>query len=545
MTNASQYLLLACFAIPVIGAGVLAILRARLSGEARGGRLCLIWLAVTLALLVLTGVRISDVAVVPFWGDLYGRAASLSFAFDSLSFSFALVLTGGLLVVSAMEKSLRSPVVLLAAAAGIAAASAASLPTLCLAWALVDVILFYEDAQRASRSSAQRAPRVLFARTLSTIALIAGTYLLIEEQGTVRIALLTLSPLAKGLLMAAALLRVAPYPLPRGAGRSSLRDLVATTTGGYLWLRVMSLSPGRVPGVSWLIPLGGTVLLITGALSALSLDREAGRPHALAHWVGLMLLAPLVDVVRGPRIAVVACANAVFALTAARNGSPKSEPLRVGRVAEMVLAGSEAGAPLTAGFLARWAFLSLVLAYGNPGLFVIAFLSFSLASLPAWQGVMERFREWRDESLSREWPREGGDVALVLSAGLMIVIGTWPDLLAPDIPQVVNQILLPSVIDLARAGADSVWAGMACLLGPLACGYTARRWRSKGNRSLISALKTTQAVLELDWFYSRIGRFLSASYRLVSSAISMLEGPMALGWIVVSLLLLLAYAMGG
>ncbi len=544
MTIEGRVLLYACIAMPVIGVVVLVILKRRLSDERRR-TFSFIWLAVIAATLILVGLRITDVAVIPFWDGLYPQATSLTWGFDDLSLSFSLLVTIGLATLYATHNTMRPTLVLTATAAAIVTILAANLPALCIGWALVDIYLFFEDARRTSRSSSERAPRALTIRTLSTVALLAGASLLMSDQGTTRVALLTLTPLAKALLMAAALLRLAPYPLPRSGGRSPMADIMTTVTGGYLWIRVMTLSPGTLPGATWLVPLVGTTLLTTGVLSALSTGKSAARPYAVAHWSSLLVLAPLLDVPQGTRIAVLAGVNLLLAVISVEYASDRVEPGRARWAGETIISASVAGLPFTAGFLTRWALLSLALTIKDASLFAVALLSFCLISIPSLRRLIERWKTRKQIAPGCKWPRNSDDLALLVTAGVLIVAGTCPDLLARSTPYAANRFLFPSVADLARGGLYSYLTAAACLLAPWAFLWGAQRLRRQQHPAIVQALETSMAVLELDWLYSRIGRQLSRARGVLARTLSVLEGPMALGWIVLCLVILLTYGTGG
>ena len=128
---------------------------------------------------------------------------------------------------------------------------AANMATLCLAWVFLDLALLWIDTRHASRSGAVGAVRNLVLRTTSTVALVAATVLVLAQQGDAPIPLLEAEGLARPLLMATALLRIGLYPLPGGLERTWLAYLVSATTGGYLWLRLASLSVGGLPGAGW------------------------------------------------------------------------------------------------------------------------------------------------------------------------------------------------------------------------------------------------------------------------------------------------------
>ncbi len=130
------------------------------------------------------------------------------------------------------------------------------------------MVVFSGSTRRASRSSTVYAVRNLVLRTLATIALLAATVLVLADQGDVPIPLAVAKGPSRYMLMTAALLRLGLYPLPGGLQRTWLAYLVAVCAGGYLWLRLATLSTSALPAGSWLVPATGIVLAATALLAA-------------------------------------------------------------------------------------------------------------------------------------------------------------------------------------------------------------------------------------------------------------------------------------
>jgi hypothetical protein len=552
MTDGARYLPLLALAIPLLGAGALAVWPAR-ERLARFERpLFLASLALSLALLVVAGLGRTMVVQFPFWGEPFLLGRALGFTMDYLSLMCAMLLIGSLLAVALDERPEETQreaavVALFVGGAGVAVLLAANMATLCLAWVFLDLALLWIDTRHASRSGAVGAVRNLFLRTASTIALVAATVLVLAQQGDAPIPLLEAEGLARPLLMATALLRIGLYPLPGGLERTWLAYLVSATTGGYLWLRLASLSVGGLPGAGWLLPVAGTVLLLTGVLAALSGEEPAGEAYLLSHWLALLVLAPLVQASGGVRVGLAAVVNialAVVPLAAAASGVRRGLAWRLPALVRALAAG---GGPLTVGFLARWAFLRVAWEEGHTGLFAVAVAAFALASVPAW----------RQASLAPAPPETAGDgappapdaapserpaariAALVggyLPAVVLVVGGTAPALLGAIGARLISRFSLP----LAEGYGAVSWAGApayaaAAALLVLAVGYVLARGIAGGRPS--PARLTAHTFLEMDWLYSSAERTLAWTEAAIARGAAVIEeGPAALGWILLWLL---------
>mgnify|MGYP001056850628 CR=1 FL=1 len=421
---------------------------------------------------------------------------------------------------------------------------AANMATLCLAWVFLDLALLWIDTRHASRSGAVGAVRNLVLRTTSTVALVAATVLVLAQQGDAPIPLLEAEGLARPLLMAAALLRIGLYPLPGGLERTWLAYLVSATTGGYLWLRLASLSVGGLPGGGWLLPVAGTVLLLTGVLAALSGEDPAGEAYLLSHWLALLVLAPFLQPSGGVRVGLAAVVNIALAVVPlAATEAVRTRGL-VSRLPALVRALSAGGGPLTIGFLARWAFLRLAWEEGYTGLFAVAVAAFALASVPAWRQATLAPATPDDDAAAHEAgvpptpsaPERSPARVLALLGGylpaLVIVVGgTAPGLLSVLGTRLIGRVPLP----LAEGYASVSWTGApayaaAAALLVLAVGYVLARGIGGGRPS--PARLTAHTFLEMDWLYSSAERTLAWAEAAIARGSALIEeGPAALGWI--------------
>ncbi|NLD72309.1 MAG: hypothetical protein GX649_06290 [Chloroflexi bacterium] len=532
----------------------------------------LISLGLALAVLVAAGLGRTLVGQIPFWGDPFPLGRTLAFTLDHLSLMCSLLLIGSLLSVGLSEHpgtqaNEADVVTLFVAATGVAVLVSANMTTLCLAWVFLDLALLWIDTHRASRSATISAVRNLVLRTASTIALVAATVLLLAQQGDAPIPLLEARGLPGQLLMAAALLRIGLYPLPGGFQRGWLTYLVSVATGGYVWLRLAGLSTLGLPGGGWLVPVAGTVLLVTGLLAALSDDEEPTLAYLVSHWMALLVLAPVLGLRGGLSVGLAAMVNialAIVPLAALEGGGERSIWWRVPTLVQVVSAG---GGPLTIGLLTRWAFLRLAWEEGYSGLFAVAVAAFALASVPAWRQVA-LLLAWPSESVAEPAPDADPDLAPAAGpapegsappadgaasaaparpavaslvgawypALILILGGTVPALLRHPGARLIGQVTLPLAEGygaIAWAGAPAYAAAAALLV--LAIGYLLAHHTGGGRPS--AARLTAHTFLEMDWLYSSAERSLAWVEGTIARGTAVIEeGSMALGWILLWLL---------
>jgi formate hydrogenlyase subunit 3/multisubunit Na+/H+ antiporter MnhD subunit len=232
----------------------------------------------------------------------------------------------------------------------------ANVLTLTIAWGIYDLV--QTVAYVTAGGSTQTAIRSMVPGNLATLLLWTGVLLSAGRADSELWSLVTLSDVALGLWALAGMLRLWTYPFHL----STPDDLVVTpplatplllgpVVGWGLWLRLVGINGGVVPGATW-VPTVAAVVLALGGLLAWSCE----SPRRLLPWVGMsansavLLAAGLVG--EGASVVVlagsVACAlaTAVFFLGDGwhRESSWWNIPSMVGLLTLL-------GLPLTLGFV--------------------------------------------------------------------------------------------------------------------------------------------------------------------------------------------------
>lgn len=548
MTDAARYLPLIALSVPLVGAVLLALWPAGAPYQRARRPLAAACLVVSLVALIVGGLGRTTVTQVSFWGAPFVVGRYLAFSLDHLSLWFCLLLVSSLIAVSALQDGLPSGsegavAILFVAGTGVAVLVSANMVTLCLAWVLLDGGLLWIDARRASRSSTVYAVRNLVLRTLATIALLAATVLVLADQGDVPIPLAVAKGPSRYMLMTAALLRLGLYPLPGGLQRTWLAYLVAVCAGGYLWLRLATLSTSALPAGSWLVPATGIVLAATALLAATGGSDAPLSAYVISHWLALLVLAPLIDVQGGVAVGLAILLNAALAMVPlAAVERLEARPERWWRLPAAAQLVSLGGGPLTVGFLARWEFLRSAWSLGYPGLFIISVVSFALVSVPVWR-QLRILRAWpapADAESGEQGTRFAWLRALAgsyLPAVVLIAAGTVPWLLRNTQSRLIGRVSLPLAEGLAAVSWNGapIYAAVAALLALAAAYLVARRRAPAGTPS--PGLTTTRTFLELDWLYASAERSLAWVESVIGRAVALLEhGSVSLGWVLLWIL---------
>jgi len=508
----------------------------------------------TCAFLVILGTRGADAIRLPFWGQLFEYGDGLEFSVDVLTISFALLLTAVLAVISvslATRPMDRFDAVtsLVMVGSGIGTCMATNLLTLCLMWAMTDLALLGIDLIRVPEESIPHAIRSVLNNLLSTLALITAAVLLLVERKTTSFSGLLLSGMPLELMMAAALLRLSIYPLPGSLKRRWEAHLASLITGSYLWLRIVGLAAGKLPGVAWLMPFCGGTLLITGLLISLSPDLATSLPYLLLNGIIVIVCAPLVEAKAGLWVALVTALNLSLCLALVR-ADVQVWPMRpLGRwvrIPLIIAFGSLIGWPLTLGFVAHWSFLKLCWTTGWRGLVLLGAVSYLFASVPVWN----RLRQMRHEVRERGGtPRMGVWIALgcvCLVAVTLVALGIDASLLQRPWLRLSGALRLPTLP--ALLGGDIRQIGILLLtvvIVPILGGYAFQRLWANAPRWLIRGTDAVSALLELDWLYLGLEGVLVRVRFLLNQAAISIEQALCLSWVLLWSLVIALFLLGG
>lgn len=506
------------------------------------------------ALLVTLGARESETINLPFWGQLFEYGEGLEFSIDVLAINFALLLIGVLAVVSlseAMRPMDRADTVisLLLAGSVIGTCMAANLLTLCLVWALTDLALLGLSLVRAPEESIPHALRNVLSNVFSTFVLVAAAVLVLVEHKTARLGGMSLSGAPLELLMAAALLRLSVYPLPGSFKRRWEAYLASLVTGGYLWLRIIGLTAGELPGLSWLVPVCGGTLIVTALLASLSSDFGTSLPYLLLNGTIIVVCAPLIDAQVGLGTAWITVANLGLCLALIRADVHVRPTKPLGRWARMPLVialGSLAGWPLTAGFVAHWFFLKLCWTTGWRSFVLLGSVSFLLASVPTWN----RLRQIRHESRERDGTsRVSVWIALgfvCLLAIALIGLGIAPSLMQRLWPRLSGVSQLPALPMLFGGGIKQIsLLVLTVLIVPILGGYAFQRLWANAPRWLIRLADAVSTLLEMDWLYLVLEGLSVRARFLINQLAITVEQALCLSWVLLWGLLIALFLLGG
>jgi len=538
--------------IPLFGAWVAWILPVgTFLGRVRRG-LHILVLVVTCVFLVLVGLRGGEALSLPFWGQLFEFGDGLAFSLDLLGLCFALLLSGVLAIISLsmvtrpMER-FDAVVSLGLVGSVIAVCLAGNLLTLCLAWVMADLALYGIGLIRVPEESIPHGVRNVLTNLLSTFALMGATGLLLVERNSTRLAGLALVGRPLQLLMAAALLRLSIYPLPGGLKRRWEAHLGSLATGGYLWLRLISLAGEKLPGASWLVPFCGWTLLITALLAGLSPDFATALPYLVLNGLVMIVCAPLIEPRMGLWVALAVALNLSLCLAVIRADAQVRPVGRWGRWMRLPSAvglGSLIGWPLTLGFVANWAFLKLCWATGWRSFILLTTLSYLLASVPVWDRLRQIGREVRERG---RVPPAGVWVALGcvgLGAAALMALGTAPTLMQR--PWKLAGVLRPPTL-LALLKGDIRQIGILLLtvvIVPILGGYALQRLWANAPRWLVRAADALSVLLELDWLYLAIEGVWARVRFLWDQAAIAVERTLCLSWVLLWCLMVTLFLLG-
>jgi len=540
-------------ALPLLGAGVIWVLPSGLRfAQLRRCVYVLTLLATCAVLLVAPGHGLCQVDLPFVWLDPACDYA-LHLGLDGVGVGFASLLVGALALgaISVPKHPMgrfQTGALLITVLGAIWTVSAASLLTLCLGWTLTEGALLSVELIRAPDEHIPHALRRVLSNLLSTVALVMATVLLVTEQGHTRFPSLGLTGTPLKLLMLAALLRLAPYPLPGSIRRRRSVCLVSLCTGGYLWLRIVGSTPGQLAGHHWMMVLCSAALFIGGLAAAMSRSWAPAWPFLLLGEVASLVLAPLLDPATGSVVAWAIVVNLALSLALIHTDDQVGDRLEMTRWSRLPGAIgliSLVGWPLTLGFTAHWSYLMLCWSAGLPGLALLASLSYLLGSVPMWQ----RLRCARGQSM------EGGPepvwragIALAgrsLVATFLVFFGVELALSARVWPQLPKQLQFASLHTFFRGDARLLGT-LALVAGAVPLGGSYALWRLSKHISdkATRALHVATALLELDWLYAALESLFGRLQRLIDLASTTVEGPFCLGWALFWSLVVVLYLVG-
>jgi hypothetical protein len=538
---------------PLIGAFIAWILPSRSPAPRIRRWLYVLTLLVASSSLLVLGAHDSGGLEIPFWRPLYIYGEALRFSFDILGINLAVLLVGmlafvGLSLLNRPMERFEGVILLLLVGAGIGICAASNLVTLCLLWVLMDLALLGLDIVRVPDESIPHAIRNVLGNLVSTTALVIATVLLMVEQGDANLADLTLQGLPLQMMMLAALLRLGIYPLPGSLKRRWEAYLASLCTGGYLWLRLTSLSPQGLADTHWLIPLCGGALLITGLLAGLSLDLATALPYILLNGVTAVVLAPLLDPTTGPSVGFITAINVGLCLALLRIDVQVRPISPFGRWARLPLGltlASLAGWPLTLGFVTHWAFLKLCWTGGWYRLAWLGSASYLLTSIPMWQRLRQIRREVREDGAPSHWNVHVAMMCASIVSLFLILLGVYPALLERAWPVLSGRFRLPTLATLGAGGWHLVGGLLLMVvIVPGLGSHVLQRLRGNIPSNLARGFDAVSALLELDWFYLGAERMLTKLRVLMNQAVMAMEEGLCLGWVLLWSLVIVLYLVG-
>jgi hypothetical protein len=435
-------------------------------------------------------------------------------------------------------------------------------PTLVSAWMLLDLALLY--ALQPGSDPAIRRTAVL---SLAG-AICLGVALILWQQvpGSIWVApaapvdahaATALPPFVAPLGIAAALLRLMPYPLPSWqapAERQERRETrpiaqvvlfaLPTLLGAYLWVRLAQWGVAAQGMWSVVLPLwAGVAMLVGGVKAWIAPDPDRLIAAVNTYGSAFVLLTmglPLAATWRLAHGLYVVLSVAVLLVSWTQGQYFRLVNLRT--YWRLVPAGlallSLAGLPFSAGFPGRvgmykailgdqrW--LVLLLAIGAESVFLGAMLRVLFGIESEAAPAQPSSRDALASGLGRvQWRREiafGASMALAMA---MVVLGWTPSRLA--LPGLGFWLALPTVpvwaaIVLPLIGAIVLYRSQDAILDAL-----------EGWRPLISRL------IETDWPYQVIERALQQLRALIWGATQVVQGAGYMAWVVLACLVLLIF----
>jgi len=490
------------------------------------------------------------------WPSTWFPMEALVLAPDALSVILVVLFVGLLFVVSMsmlvrpMER-FESVTMLCLVAVGLGTFVAANLLTLALLWAITDVVLLIMALVRAPPDSVARVTRAIFGSVMSAIALLGAAMLTILEGGQSGFAGLNLSVHAARLMMVAAGLRLGVYPLPGSLTRRWEVLLISVCTGGYLWLRLGSLTGGSLPGADWLVPLLGWLLMVIGLLAVLAQDLSSALPLVFGSGIASLVLAGLLGPGSGLLAALLITINLGVSLAMVLVDAQVRPIPPWGRNARLPLIvglASAVGWPLTLGFSAHWILFKSCWSSGARIIILQASLGYLMVSVPIWQRFRQVLREIRSAGPLPRWQISialaGASLGGLFLIGGGVVPGLWEWVWAHwrGLQEAGLQTAgLPAQLPGNRAVMVITLVATAAVVPFLGSYALQRLWGHRRPGRLSRIGKTLEQLLELDWLYAEIQGLLGHLTALVEYLSIGIEEVFFLGWSLIWVLVIILY----
>jgi formate hydrogenlyase subunit 3/multisubunit Na+/H+ antiporter MnhD subunit len=411
----------------------------------------------------------------------------------------------------------------------------ANVLTLAIAWGIYDLV--QTVAYITAGGSTQTAIRSMVLGNLATLLLWAGVLLSEGRADSELWSLVTLNDVSLRLWASAGMLRLWAYPFHLSAPDDltitpplTTPLLLGPVVGWGLWLRLVDINGGVIPGASW-VPTAAAVILALGGLLAWSCE----SPRRLLPWIGMsansavLLAAGLAGegasvTILGGSVAWV-LGIAVFFL----GGGWHQEP-RWWNIPSLIGLLTLLGLPLTLGFVTAATLLGRLVQEDLLGGGII-FWSVVLGNLFLVPSLVRRLlavssspRPERREMIIARGIGLGVPVLLLVGAGIypLFLLGGSGD----AVPSLGRLLAMPGLVGWL------LWVALFVFGGVLA-------WQEEFLRSKIGPLLSViHDVLRLEWLYDAVVGALGRGLSVFESADEVVGGAGALLW---SLLLFLLF----
>lgn len=464
----------------------------------------------------------------------------LTISFDNLGSLSSILLIGVLgLSIAAQPARIRTRMesfaLLVAVSFGIAACTADNLPTLTLAWAGSELMLVIIRFARVHEEGAVQARRGIRTGMASVTALLLATLLSASNEGGADISMLGGLQVSFFLVFLAALLRIAPYPLPAALNRRWQVHIISLITGGCLLLRLTPMSPAHLALLPWLLPIVAITYLVTALLAALPPDWSDSLPYVLAAQVATALLGPLLDAEAGSALAAMALCHAVIAIGILRidmEVRPYKPLGKKARIPLAIAAASLAGWPLTLGFVINWALVALCLSVDRSWLALSVGVLSSLISVSVWQRILWIRHEIVPAHLASRPTRAAVACGLLLAIPLVLT-----GAVVKIAPMWLSRVPLPGFAALAHtlswrgsAGQSLTLAFALMITFPPLVGLAMNRIKERSVRVSARAADVVGSSLDLEWLYIGIITLFSRAGAVAVRALASIEESLFLTW---------------
>ena len=488
---------------------------------------------------------IGPVEVVPsLWQPSLFFGSALTLEIDGvthpLALALALVTCSAVLVELSRSADARpqlAAALLASLLAALLALWSANVLTLVIAWGIYDLV--QTVAYITAGGSTQTAIRGMALGNLATLLLWAGVLLSEGRADSELWSLVTLNDVSLRLWASAGMLRLWAYPFHLSAPddltiTSPLATplLLGPVVGWGLWLRLIDINGGVIPGVTW-VPTAAAVILALGGLLAWSCE----SPRRLLPWVGMsvngtvLLAAGLAG--EGASVAILAGSVAwVLGIAVFFLGGGWHRESRWWNIPSLVGLLTLLGLPLTLGFVTAATLLGRLvqkdLLEGG-----IIFWSVVLGNLFLVPSLVRRLLAAPSSPLPE---RRGMIIARGIGLGMLVLLligaGIYPPFLldgsggGDTVPSLGSLFVMPGLVGWL------LWAALFVLGGVLA-------WQEGFLRSKIGPLLSViHDVLRLEWLYDVVAGALGRGLSGFESADGVVGGAGALLW---SLLLFLLF----